>query len=158
MTPAIKQLQRHSIAFQMREYECTDDSAGYGLQAAQALGQNPEQVFKTLLAVIDGDTRKPVVAIIPVADLLDLKKLARHFNARKAIMADPSDAQRATGYVVGGISPIGQKQTLKSCIDESSRNFETVFVSGGKRGLQLEISPDDLIGLIDASTADVVKR
>lgn len=158
MTPAIKLLQKRRIDFQMREYQCIDDAAGYGLQAAEALGQNPEQVFKTLLAVIDGDTRKPVVAIIPVADLLDLKKLARHFSARKAIMAEPSDAQRATGYVVGGISPIGQKQTLKSCVDESSRNFETVFVSGGKRGLQLEIRPDDLIGLINAGTADVVKR
>ena len=105
MTPAIKFLQKQNIEFQLREYSTEDDTASYGMQAANALGQDPGQVFKTLLATLDG-SKKPVVAIIPVAKQLDLKKLAAHYSARKAIMADPVVAQRITGYLVGGISPV----------------------------------------------------
>lgn len=139
----------------MREYSTEDVSSSYGMQAADALGQNPEQVFKTLLAVIDGDERSPVVAIIPVANQLDLKKIASQFKGRKAKMADPAVAERVTGYIVGGISPIGQKKRLKTCLDQTANNFKTIFVSAGKRGLQLELKPDDLISTTSASVADI---
>ena len=157
MTPAIKLLQKQKIDFEVREYVTGDETTSYGMQAAEALGQNPSQVFKTLLAVIDGNDRKPVVAIIPVANQLDLKKLAGHFAGRKAVMADPAVAERVTGYIVGGISPIGQKQRLQSCIDKSADNFDTIYVSGGRRGLQLELSPRDLAKVINATTAEVGK-
>ena len=157
MTPAIKILQKHTIDFELREYSTADDHASYGIQAAEALGQSPHQVFKTLLAVIDGDDRKPVVAVIPVAHQLDLKKLASHFKGRRAKMAEPAIAERVTGYIVGGISPIGQKQRLKVCLDKTSDDFETIFISAGKRGLQLEIRPVDLIKVSDASVAFVSK-
>lgn len=154
MTPAIKILQKQNIEFQLREYSTEDDTASYGMQAANALGQDPGQVFKTLLATLDG-SKKPVVAIIPVAKQLDLKKLAAHYSARKAIMADPVVAQRITGYLVGGISPVGQKQKLKTCVDISAMDFSTIFVSGGKRGLQLELKADDLISVVGATTDDL---
>ena len=157
MTPAIKILKKQKIEFQQREYSTTDDTSGYGMQAAEALGQNPQQVFKTLLAVIDGDERKPVVAVIPVAKQLDLKKIASHFNGRKAKMADPAVAERASGYIVGGISPIGQKQPLKVCLDTAAKEFSTIFVSGGMRGLQLELKPADLIRVVDATVAGISK-
>ncbi len=157
MTPAIKLLQKQKIEFTPREYSCDEESSGYGMQAVDALGQDPQRVFKTLLACIDGNDRKPVVALISVADLLDLKKLASHFKGRKATMAEPAIAERVTGYVVGGISPLGQKQLLKTCIDQSAFNFDTIFVSGGKRGLQLELKPTDLKAAIRASTANVAK-
>ena len=157
MTPAIKILKQQKIEFQQREYSTTDDTSNYGMQAAEALGQNPQQVFKTLLAVIDGDDRKPVVAVIPVARQLDLKKVASHFNGRKAKMADPAVAERASGYIVGGISPIGQKQSLKVCLDSAANEFSTIFISGGKRGLQLELTPADLIRVVDATVAVISK-
>ncbi len=158
MTPAIKLLKKLKIDFEVREYATDEESSNYGMQAADALGQSPLQVFKTLLAVVDGNDRKPVVAIIPVANQLDLKKLASHFAGRRATMADPAVAERVTGYIVGGISPVGQKQRLKCCIDEAASNFETIYVSGGRRGLQLEITPGDLAKVIEASLADVSKQ
>ena len=158
MTPAIKLLQKQKIDFEVREYTADEDTANYGMQAAAALDQSPLQVFKTLLAVIDGNDRKPVVAIIPVAKQLDLKKLASHFTGRKATMADPAVAERVTGYIVGGISPVGQKQRLKCCIDKAASDFDTIYVSGGRRGLQLELKPDDLAGVINAGFADVSKQ
>jgi len=154
MTPAVKILQKQKIEYQLQEYSTNDDSNNYGMQAAIALGQDPDRVFKTLLAILDGN-KKPVVAIIPVAKQLDLKKLASHFSARKAIMADPAVAQRVTGYLVGGISPIGQKQNLQTCIDLSVEKFATIFVSAGKRGLELELKPDDLINIISATTENI---
>ncbi len=157
MTPAIKLLQKQKVDFELREYSTEDESGSYGMQAVEALGQKPEQVFKTLLTVIDGDERKPVVAVIPVANLLDLKKVASHFKGRKAKMADPAVAERVTGYIVGGISPVGQKQRLQICLDARSKNFSTIFVSGGKRGLQLELKPDALISVTSASVADLSK-
>ena len=157
MTPAIKILQKEKIDVEIREYESDEQSSGYGMQAADALDQDPHQVFKTLLAVIDGNVRKPVVAVIPVAHQLDLKKLASHFGGRKSAMADPAIAQRATGYIVGGISPLGQKQKLQCAIDQSALNFEILFISGGKRGLQLAVNPHDLIQVIGASVVDLAR-
>ena len=158
MTPAIQILKKQKIEFQQREYSTTDDNtSGYGVQATEALGQNPQQVFKTLMAVVDGDERKPVVAVIPVARQLDLKKVASHLNGRKAKMANPVVAERASGYIVGGISPIGQKQSLKVCLDSAANEFSTIFISGGKRGLQLELTPADLIRVVDATVAVISK-
>lgn len=157
MTPAIKLLQKQKISHQVREYSTEVETSSYGMQAAEALGQDPQQVFKTLLAILDGNDRKPVVAIIPVSSQLDLKKLASHYKARKATMADPTVAERVTGYIVGGISPIAQRQRLRSCVDTTAANYKTFFVSGGKRGLQLEVNPEDLIAVIDASVASISK-
>ena len=154
MTPAVKILQQQKIEYQLQEYSANDDSISYGMQAAVALGQDPDRVFKTLLAMLDGN-KKPVVAIIPVSKQLDLKKLANHFTARKATMADPDVAQRVTGYLVGGISPIGQKQRLATCIDLSAKSYATIFVSAGKRGLELELKADDLINVISATTDSI---
>jgi len=156
MTPAIKILQKNKIEFTLREYSTEADVSSYGIQAAEALKQDPSRVFKTLLAMIEGNN-KPVVAIVPVSTQLDLKKLASHFKARRASMADADVAQRVTGYLVGGISPLGQKQKLKICVDLAAQDFETIFVSGGKRGLQLELKPSDLINVVGASTARVSK-
>ena len=156
MTPAIKILQKNNIEFTLREYATDADTSNYGMQAAEALKQDPSRVFKTLLAMLEGNN-KPVVAVVPVSMQLDLKKLASHFKVRKACMADPAVAQRVTGYLVGGISPLGQKQKLKTCVDIAALDFETLFVSGGKRGLQLELKPDDLVSVIGATTASVSK-
>jgi len=131
---------------------------GYGMAAASALGQDPRQVFKTLLAVVDGEERKPVVAIVAVSDQLDLKKLAAASGGRKAVMADAALAERATGYVVGGISPLGQRKRFRTIIDITAINFATIFISGGKRGLEIELSPTDLQKLINADINNIAKN
>ena len=156
MTPAIKILQKHRIGYKLREYE-TDHDTNYGHAAADALQQDKHQVFKTLLATVDGNQRKPVVALVAVADQLDLKKLAAAADGRKAMMADPPLAQRATGYVVGGISPLGQRQLWPTYIDEHALLFETIFVSGGKRGLQIEIDPQSLCDLLQGTFTAISK-
>lgn len=150
MTPAIKLLDNLGIHYRIREYESGDDSGNYGQSAAMALQQDTIQVFKTLVAIVDGNQRKPIVALVSVAHQLDLKKLAAASQGRKALMAEPGVAQKVTGYVVGGISPLGQRNRLTTLIDNSATNFETIFISGGKRGLQLELCPKDLAGAIDA--------
>ncbi len=157
MTPAIKLLDKMKIPYQIREYQPSDDSKNYGEAAANALKQDTSRVFKTLISILDGDHRKPVVALVAVSDQLDLKKLASEMKGRKAVMADPGQAQKSTGYVVGGISPIGQRQLLPTLIDSSARSFDTLFISGGKRGVQLEINPNDLIALIAGRFADISK-
>ncbi|OED39127.1 aminoacyl-tRNA deacylase [Chromatiales bacterium (ex Bugula neritina AB1)] len=157
MTPAIKLLQELNIDFSLREYDSRNHESNFGLAAASALQQDAHQVFKTLLATLDGNHRKPVVALVAVADQLDLKKLASTASARKATMADPPLAQKATGYVVGGISPLGQRQKLPTYIDESAQLFETIFVSGGKRGLQIEICPATLCKLLQGHFAPIAK-
>jgi Cys-tRNA(Pro)/Cys-tRNA(Cys) deacylase len=124
----------------------------FGLEAAEALGVEPARVFKTLLAEADG---RLVVGIVPVFARLDLKALARAVGARKASMADPSVAQRATGYVVGGISPLGQKRPHPTVVDASALDHPTVLVSGGRRGLDVELAPADLVALTSAVTAPI---
>lgn len=157
MTPAIKLLDKLKIPYQVREYQALDDSRNYGEAAANALQQDTAQVFKTLISVIDGNQRKPVVALVAVANQLDLKKLASEMKGRKAVMADPAQAQKSTGYVVGGISAIGQRQLLPTLIDSNAKTFDTIFISGGKRGVQLEINPQDLIALLQARYAEISK-
>jgi Cys-tRNA(Pro)/Cys-tRNA(Cys) deacylase len=126
----------------------------FGLEAADALGIEPDRVFKTLLADTDGDL---VVGIVPVTGMLDLKALAAAVGAKKAVMADPATAERKTGYVVGGISPIGQKIALTTVIDETAELFDTVFVSGGKRGFDIELTPADLVAVTRARFAPIAR-
>lgn len=126
--------------------------AGYGLEAAHALGLDPACVFKTLVAEVDG---RLTVAVVPVSGQLDLKALAGAVGGRRAVMADVAVAERATGYVAGGISPLGQRQSLPTVVDETAWLYEEVYVSGGRRGLDVGLAPDDLVRLTHATVADI---
>jgi Cys-tRNA(Pro)/Cys-tRNA(Cys) deacylase len=151
-TPATVALTRAGIAFTLRPYEHDPRAESYGLEAAAALGVAPERVLKTLLADLDGSL---VVGIVPVTGQLDLKALARALGGSRASMADPALAERATGYVVGGISPIGQKRRHRTVVDESALTHTQVLVSGGRRGLDLELAPTDLVSVTEAVTARI---
>lgn len=151
-TPATVALNRAGIAFTLRPYEHDPRAESYGLEAAAALGVAPERVFKTLLADLDGQL---VVGVVPVTGHLDLKALARALNGSRATMADPALAERATGYVVGGISPIGQRKRHRTVVDESALTHDRVLVSGGRRGLDVELAPADLVAVTDAVTARI---
>lgn len=151
-TPATVALTRAGVAFTVHPYDRDPAADSYGLDAAEALGVDPERVLKTLVAQVD-DTL--TVAVVPVSGSLDLKALARAIGGKKAIMADVRSAERATGYVAGGISPLGQRTSLPTVIDTSASNFTTVFVSGGKRGVDLELAPADLAHLTSAVVASI---
>lgn len=154
-TPALVALTRADVAHTVHTYEHDPATpAGYGLEAARALGLAPEQVFKTLLADVDGTL---TVAVVPVTTTLDLKALASAVGAKRATMANPRDAERATGYVVGGISPLGQKTAHPTVVDETVELFETVYVSGGRRGMDIGLAPADLIALTSATVADIAR-
>lgn len=155
MTPAIKALERAKIAYQLLEYLHDPRAPAYGLEAAEALDLAPERVFKTLLAKLDDG--RLVVAMVSVNAQLDLKALARAAGARKASMAEPSEAERTTGYVVGGISPLGQKKRLATFIDTSVEGCDPVYVSGGRRGLEIALSGIDLITLTAATLAPLAR-
>lgn len=157
MTPAIKAAQVAGIEIRVHEYAHDPGKTNYGLEAAQALGLDPPRVFKTLLVTLNGDARRLAVAVVPVTGQLDLKAMAKACQAKKVEMADPAQAERATGYVVGGISPLGQKRRLPTVLDASAQAFDTVYISGGRRGLDIEIAPADLIALCWASTAAIGK-
>ncbi|WP_110707821.1 Cys-tRNA(Pro) deacylase [Salinicola sp. CR57] len=161
MTPAIRLLESRGVAHQVTSYELASDAdiatqGSYGLDAARALSLPPASVFKTLLAQLDDD--RLVVALVPVDATLDLKALAKAAGVRKARMADVPVAERATGYLVGGISPLGQKKRLPTFLDESALTLETLHVSGGRRGLELSLARHDLIALTAARTADLARR
>jgi Cys-tRNA(Pro)/Cys-tRNA(Cys) deacylase len=151
-TPATVALTAAGIAHTIHAYPHDPRSTSYGLEAAEALGLDPGRVFKTLMASVDG---RPTVAIVPVAGQLDLKALARAVGGSKAVMADAAVAERVTGYVVGGISPIGQRRAHPTVLDERALAWPTVFVSAGKRGLDLEVAPADLAQVTDAITAPI---
>lgn len=151
-TPATALLAKLAIAHTLHPYDHDARAESFGAEAAAALGVPAERLFKTLVASVDG---KLVCAAVPVAGQLSLKALATAVGGKRAAMAEPAAAARATGYVVGGISPIGQKTQLLVVIDESADRFETVFVSAGKRGLQVELSPADLIRACGAATAPI---
>lgn len=151
-TPATAQLTRQRITHQVHAYEHDPRAESFGLEAAEALGQPPERVFKTLVADLDG---KLVVGIVPVTGQLDLKALAAACGGKKARMADMAAAERATGYVAGGISPLGQKRRLSTVLDTSATAFGTVFCSAGRRGLEIELAPAELVRLLDAHVADI---
>jgi Cys-tRNA(Pro)/Cys-tRNA(Cys) deacylase len=145
-------LDRAGVAFTRHAYEHDPAASSYGLEAAEALGLDPVAVFKTLLADVDGSL---VVGIVPVTGQLDLKALAAAVGGKRASMADPAAAERTTGYVVGGISPIGQKKRLPTVLDASALDLATVYVSGGKRGLDLGLDPHDLVALLEAVVAPI---
>jgi Cys-tRNA(Pro)/Cys-tRNA(Cys) deacylase len=151
-TPATVALTAAGIAFEVHTYEHDPRVASYGAEAAEALGVPPERVFKTLLASLDGSL---VVGVVPVTGQLDLKALARALGGSKATMAGVAAAERATGYVAGGISPIGQKRQHPTVLDESALGHATIFVSGGRRGLDLEVAPRDLVAITSAVTATI---
>jgi Cys-tRNA(Pro)/Cys-tRNA(Cys) deacylase len=151
-TPATVALTRAGIDFTLHHYDHDPRATSYGEEAAEALGLDQQRVFKTLMAAVDG---RLAVAIVPVSGRLDLKSLARALGGSKAVMADVSAAERATGYVVGGISPLGQKRPHPTVVDASALDHPTVYVSAGRRGLDLEIAPTDLVTVTGATTADL---
>lgn len=155
-TPAIVQLEKAGVAFRTLEYEHSSDdmSEGYGVETAQKLDMDPRQVFKTLLAD-SGD--ELVVGIVPVSGHLDLKKLATAAGVKKLSMAQPHDAQKATGYVVGGISPLGQKTRHRTFLDVSALTSSEILVSGGKRGFDIAINPNDLLTVLGGQAVDIAK-
>jgi Cys-tRNA(Pro)/Cys-tRNA(Cys) deacylase len=157
MTPAIKAAESAGVTVKVHEYQHDPGNTQYGLEAAEALGLDPARVFKTLLVRHSGDDRRLAVAVVAVTGQLDLKAMAAACGAKKVEMADPAQAERVTGYVVGGISPLGQKRGLPTVLDASVNDFATVFVSGGRRGLDIEIAPDDLARLCQASVAEIGK-
>lgn len=152
-TPAVVALERAGVPHTLHAYEHDPGSdLSYGLEAAHAMGVDPAQVFKTLLADVDGAL---VVGIVPVAGTLDLKALARAVGGKRAAMADAAVAQRATGYVVGGISPLGQKARHTTVLDASAEAFDVVYVSGGRRGLDVGLAPGDLLRLTGGRLAAI---
>ena len=151
-TPATVALARAGVPFTLHPYRHDDAATHFGEEAAAALGVDPERIFKTLLADLGDEL---VVAVLPVARQLDLKALAATLGAKKATMADPAAAARSTGYVLGGISPFGQRTRLRTVLDASASGFPTVYVSAGKRGLQVEVAPADLLRVSGAVSGSI---
>jgi Cys-tRNA(Pro)/Cys-tRNA(Cys) deacylase len=151
-TPATALLTRRQIPYTLHPYEHDPRAEAYGEEAAEALDVPSERIFKTLIASVEG---KLVCAVVPVAGRLDLKALAAAVGGKRAELAEPAAAARATGYVVGGISPLGQKSRLRVVIDDSALGFDTVYVSAGKRGLQVQLAPGDLVRAAEATLAPI---
>ncbi len=154
MTPAINTAKKAKIPFTIHEYEHDPAAEAYGKEAAEKLGIAPERVFKTLVVANGKDL---VVAVVPVLLHLDLKLLAKTIGAKKVAMADVRLVERTTGYVVGGVSPLGQKKLLPTILDSSAEQFDTIFVSGGRRGLDIELAPQDLARLVKGVFRPVAK-
>jgi Cys-tRNA(Pro)/Cys-tRNA(Cys) deacylase len=155
-TPATLALQKAGVPFALHEFGHEPGERNYGAAAAEALGADPDQVFKTLLASVEGIAPPGIaVGIVPVSGQLSLKELAHAVGGKRAEMCDPTVAQRVTGYVVGGISPFGQKRLLPTAIDETCQLFDTIYVSAGKRGWDIEIDPDDVIRVLAAVIAPI---
>ncbi|WP_424189333.1 Cys-tRNA(Pro) deacylase [Actinokineospora sp. G85] len=151
-TPATALLAKRGVTHSVHTYEHDPRAESYGLEAAEAMGVEPARVFKTLLADVDGVL---VVGVVPVSAQLDLKALAAAVGGKKGRMAEVAAAERVTGYVAGGISPLGQKKLLRTVVDGSALGFSTVFCSGGRRGLEVELAPGDLVGLTRAVVAAI---
>jgi len=155
MTPATVLLDRRGIAHTLHPYRVAADAPNYGAEVAAALGVDPARVFKTLVAEVDGAL---TVAVVPVTGELDLKALATAAGGKRAALADRALAERTTGYVRGGISPLGQRKRLPTVVDASAQGFATVYVSAGRRGLQVELPPANLVELTSATVAPIVSR
>jgi len=153
MTPATNQLKQKKVPFTILQYQHDTNSSSYGLEAVEKLSLDVKQVFKTL--VVCCDTDQLAVAIVPVSLKLNLKALAKILKVKKIKMADAKRVVSSTGYVLGGVSPLGQKKSLPIIIDTSAEKFELIYVSGGRRGLEIELSPKDLISLCQASFANI---
>ncbi len=153
MTPGINAAKHSKIPYQVHEYQHDSSAESYGDEAATKLNVETSRVFKTL--VVNLDNKALVVAVIPVSAMLSMKLIAKACSGKKAVMALKTDVERSTGYVLGGVSPLGQKKRLKTVIDSSTKQFTTVFVSAGKRGLEIELSPQDLQALTKATVADI---
>ena len=154
-TPAVTAARQAGVAVTVHELDAAaSDGRGYGLAAAEAMGVDPARVFKTLVVAVDGAL---AVAVVPVDGECDLKAVASALGGKRAVMAEPRDAERATGYVVGGISPLAQRRRLPTVVDGSALPLPTVFVSGGRRGLELELTPSDLVALSGAVVARIAR-
>ncbi|QGK71271.1 Cys-tRNA(Pro) deacylase [Allosaccharopolyspora coralli] len=151
-TPATTMLRKQGVRHEVHTYEHDPRADSYGMEAAELLAQPPERVFKTLVAEVDGAL---TVGVVPVTVQLDLKALAAAVGGKKAKLADPAAAERATGYVAGGIAPLGQKKRLPLVLDDSAMTFDTVFCSAGRRGLEIELAPGDLVRLAAATVAPI---
>lgn len=156
MTPAIELLKKHHIPHQVYEYQHDPATASYGLEAAEKLGQNPAQVFKTL--VISLDHKQLAVAILPVIGQLNMKLAAKALGAKKAEMANAQEVARTTGYVMGGVSPLGQKKHLPTVLDSSAADFAEIYVSAGRRGLEIAVTATDLLQLTAGSMAELSQK
>lgn len=153
MTPAINALKKANISHQVHSYQHDSSAPSYGLEAAEKMALDPLRVFKTLVAMVDNKTM--VVGIVPVSSTLDLKSLASACGGKRAEMADKQKVQSVTGYVLGGVSPIGQRKALRTVIDNSANNFDSIFVSAGKRGLEVELNAADLATITRATFAAI---
>jgi len=153
MTPGINQAKKHKVLYTIHEYSHDESSESYGLEAADKMGVPQEIVFKTLVVTLDN--KELVVGIIPVSSMLSMKLIAKALGAKKAFMADKFDVERSTGYILGGVSPLGQKKRLKTLIHSSANNYSTIYVSAGRRGLELELSPTDLVKLTKGILVDI---
>lgn len=154
MTPAVRALESAGVAFTVHEYRHDPSTRRFGLEAATALGLDPDQVFKTLLVTTGAGEH--AVAVVPVSQQLSLKAVGTALGAKRVDLCDPAVAQRITGYVVGGISPFGQRRPLPTVIDETCGLYDIVYVSGGRRGLDVGVAPADLLRVLGATTAAIV--
>lgn len=153
MTPAINLAQQRGLDYHLHEYTHDNNAISFGLEAVEKLGVNAAQVFKTLVVATDLGTL--AVAVVPVATTLSFKKMAKALSCKKVKMADPKQVERSSGYVLGGVSPLGQKKRLLTVIDSSAQTQPTIYVSAGRRGLEIELPPQQLAATLDACFADI---